>query len=133
MGSSRKWGNYAFSSDYESGRRKNNSEREEDGDGNEDRKKSSGTAENHAPCIDDFIIPQKVEAFAGFYENADDEGTETETFDDGRLRGFFKAYVTPCGDPLPRYLDMLNELGFHMRVSIMGEPAIIVRVKNAGI
>ena len=87
-------------------------------------------AASAAPTINDFLTPQKVTAFSDYYVNAEYEGDDTETFDDGRLRQFFKAYVTPMGDPLQGYLEMLGRLGFRMQVSMTGEPALVVKRRN---
>lgn len=79
----------------------------------------------------DFIVPQKVSAFAQAYNPApdtlDDTSPYVEAFDDSRLREFFKAYVCGLGDPLALYVEDLVMLGFRMRVSLAtGEPCIFV-------
>lgn len=92
-----------------------------------EEKKIDAPVSGGSLSINDFVTPQKVAAFVRCYEHCDEEGTDTETFDDGRLREFFKAYVTPLGDPLPIYLEMMENYGFYMRVSLTGEPALIVK------
>lgn len=74
----------------------------------------------------DFIIPEKAAAFARHYEPADFQDFSTETFNEGRLRDYFKADVCPCGDPLKVYMELLKDLGFYMITTIQGEPAIVV-------
>ena len=77
--------------------------------------------------IDDFYLPHKVAAFHQAYNPVDEETLQSETFTEARLREFFKAYVLPgVGDPLQLYLDALAAQGFHMSVTMAGEPAIIV-------
>lgn len=77
--------------------------------------------------IDDFYLPHKIQAFNDAYMPKDDETLQSETFTEARLREFFKAYVLPgVGDPLSLYLDALAAHGFHMSVTMAGEPAIIV-------
>lgn len=77
-------------------------------------------------CLEDFIVPQKIVAFREYYKPVAQQGLNTEVFTDARLREFFKAYITKVGDPLAVYVERLENLGFKMRVSIMGEPAILV-------
>ena len=79
-----------------------------------------------AVTINDFIVPQKVDAFCNAYAPCDYEDETTETFTDARLREFFKAWICPLGDPLTTYLTLLSARGYTMRVSITGEPAIFV-------
>ena len=79
-----------------------------------------------AVTINDFIVPQKVDAFCNAYTPCDYEDETTEVFTDARLREFFKAWICPLGDPLTTYLTLLSARGYTMRVSITGEPAIFV-------
>ena len=84
-------------------------------------------AQGDAVTINDFIVPQKVDAFCKAYRPCTpmDEGNEgIEVFTDARLRQFFKAWLCPIGDPLVAYLEMLAVNGFEMGVDIVGEPAI---------
>lgn len=84
--------------------------------------------EKDGASLEDFIVPQKIAAFADAYEPCrTDEATDK--FTDARLREFFKAYVCNYGDPLSVYLDRLANLSppFVMEVSITGEPALHVR------
>ncbi len=85
--------------------------------------------------LEDFVVKDKVEAFVTAYTPAppewDDSNPLVESFDDARLREFFKAYVCGLGDPLALYLKDLKIFGFRMRVSIAtGEPCIFAVRKN---
>lgn len=83
--------------------------------------------EQKTATIQDFYLPHKVAAFHQAYNPVDEETLQSETFSEARLREFFKAYVLPgVGDPLQLYLDALAAHGFHMSVTMAGEPAIIV-------
>lgn len=82
-------------------------------------------AEEQGTTLEDFVIPQKLDAFSEAYEPVD-ESMATEIFDDARLRQFFKAYPCSLGDPLVIYLARLNDMGYFMHVSATGEPAIFV-------
>lgn len=80
--------------------------------------------------LEDFVVPQKVEAFAEAYAPASSQTMATEVFDDARLRSFFRAFpIAKVGDPLSVYVAMLEKRGFRMRVSIEGEPAIFANTK----
>lgn len=80
--------------------------------------------------MEDFIIPQKVDAFTQNYKPVDTQTQTCEVFNDARLREFFKAVPIPdLGDPLVDYLEMLEARGFFMRVSLTGEPAIFCELK----
>lgn len=79
--------------------------------------------------LDDFVAPQKVSAFCSKYEPAEKQTFTTEVFNEVRLREYFKADVCSVGDPLKRYLEMLEAAGFNMRTSIQGEPAIFAKEK----
>ena len=77
----------------------------------------------------DFIVPDKVSAFVRAYAPAppgmDDTSEYVESFDDERLRQFFKAYVCGLGDPLALYVEDLKMAVFQMQVSLgTGEPCI---------
>jgi len=85
----------------------------------EDEKKDGVT-------LEDFIIPQKIVAFKNYYRPVEKESLATSVFTDATLRQFFKAWPCTLGDPLRIYLQRLENLGFKMRVSISGEPAIFV-------
>lgn len=79
--------------------------------------------------LGDFIVTEKVAAFVAAYKPApegwDDTYESVETFDDARLREFFKAYVCGLGDPLALYIEDLMLAGFRMKVSMAtGEPCI---------
>jgi len=93
-------------------------------------KKEAATVPAEEPkttTIADFYLPQKIQAFHEAYNAAEEETLQSETFTEARLREFFKAYVLPgVGDPLQLYLDALAAHGYHMSVTMAGEPAIIV-------
>lgn len=85
--------------------------------------------ENRGVTIDAFVSKQKVSAFCRSYELAPYESQDTITFNESRLREYFKADVCSVGDPLVQYLELLEAAGYIMTTSIAGEPAIIVRDK----
>lgn len=76
--------------------------------------------------IMDFIIPEKVGAFTRAYEPCEKQSLATKTFDEARLRAFFKAYPMYQGDPLQVYVQMLAMHGFKMEVGMTDEPVIFV-------
>lgn len=83
--------------------------------------------------LDDFYIPQKVSAFCRSYVSCATEREADEVFTDDKLRRYFQAYPVPgVGDLLLPYLDALEEEGFHLCTSVIGEPAIFV-CTNIGI
>lgn len=85
--------------------------------------------EGKGVSIDDFVIPQKVEAFCDTYIHVEEERLADEVFTDTRLRKYFQAYPRNIGDPLIGYLDMLTKKhGFKMQTSITGEPAMFVKL-----
>lgn len=76
--------------------------------------------------LEDFIIPQKINAFQNAYAPCNDERAATAIFDDSRLREFFKAWICKEGDPLAIYVERLERLGYRMTVTTAGDPAILV-------
>lgn len=83
--------------------------------------------EKKSPTIDDFVITEKIDAFCKQYRPSKEHTFTTEAFNEERLREFFKAYeLFLHGDPLKVYIDELAARGYHMSVSVYGEPAIIV-------
>ena len=84
--------------------------------------------EENRVTIDDFVIPQKVEAFAANYcVSTGAERAGAIVFDDARLRRFFAAYVVPgIGDPLIAYLDLLSRRGYQLSVTDDDELGIVV-------
>lgn len=81
--------------------------------------------------LSDFIVPQKIVAFCDAFEPADIyrlDG-ELEIFTDYRLRSYFKAVPCQLGDPLSIYIERLENQGFKMRDTILGEPAILCKRK----
>jgi hypothetical protein len=89
-------------------------------------------AEREGTTIEDYIIPQKVQAFIDAYEPVEQQKFATTIFDETKLRAFFKAYITTLGDPLVVYLTRLEDAGFKMQVSTQNEPAIFVTEKAVG-
>ena len=83
--------------------------------------------ENNAPRISDFVAEQKVDAFCKRYEPVSHQDYDTEVYNEIRLRNFFKADVCPYGDPLTVYLDILEQRGYTMTVSLQDEPVILVK------
>jgi len=75
--------------------------------------------------LSDYVIPEKVSAFVRAYKPCDEFDLGCESFDEARLRDFFKATVCGLGDPLRLYIDDLKMAGFRMDVSTTtGEPTI---------
>ena len=89
-------------------------------------------SEREGTTIEDFVIPQKIDAFIEAYQPVDVERLATQVFDETRLRTFFKAYPCSLGDPLTVYLTRLEQAGYNMQVSLMNEPAIFVSEKKIG-
>lgn len=89
-------------------------------------------ASEQGTTIEDFVIPQKVEAFCEAYQQVEHERLATQIFDETKLRTFFKAYPCSLGDPLTVYLKRLENHGYKMQVSTMNEPAIFVTEKRVG-
>lgn len=86
--------------------------------------------EEKVVTIDDFVSEQKVRAFVEAYAPAESQTLATEVFDDARLRTFFRAYPIPkVGDPLVRYLELLEEHDFRLHVSLENEPAIFANAR----
>ena len=80
--------------------------------------------------LTDFMVPEKVSAFVRDYEPCDEFDPGAERFDDGKLREYFKAYVTGLGDPLGLYIEDLKLDGFRMITSLATDkPAIFARRK----
>lgn len=90
-------------------------------------------AQKEGTTLEDYIIPQKIDAFVEAFQPVEQQKLATKTFDETALRVFFKAYVTTLGDPLVIYLARLEEKGFKMTVSISAnEPAILVTERAVG-
>lgn len=93
----------------------------------EEERMPDTTTEQKFPTLDDYFMPQKVQAFCDHYMPVEEQTMQSEVFTEARLREFFKAYHIPSvGDPLTKYLDALAAHGIIMSVTIAGEPAIIV-------
>lgn len=93
---------------------------------NENEVQSGGT------CLEDFIVPEKIKAFTSYYKPARDESSCDEVFSDAKLRQFFKAWPCSLGDPLSVYANILRMKGFNMGVSLSGEPAYFVCLREKG-
>lgn len=94
-------------------------------------KKDNNEEENNSDVsLEDFIIPDKINAFIQYYKPAKDESTCDEVYTDAKLRQFFKAWPCTLGDPLSIYINLLRESGFIMKVSLSGEPAFFVCLKE---
>lgn len=74
--------------------------------------------------LEDFVIVAKITAFLGQYAPATHWSEDCDTFTDYQLRSFFKAVVTPYGDPLNLYIQELERHGFVMRNDECGEPVL---------
>lgn len=83
--------------------------------------------EDKQATLEDFYIPEKVDAFCRRYAPANVHTFTTEVFNEERLREFFKAYVFPLGDPLKLYVGELKNRGYAMNVTLTGELGIIVK------
>ena len=79
--------------------------------------------------LQDFVIPEKIEAFCNQYEPQDHWTEGCDTYTDYQLRSYFKAVVCPLGDPLSLYLLELGYRGFKMRNDESGEPVIYCKAK----
>lgn len=74
--------------------------------------------------LQDFVIPSKITAFCEEYKPLSEWQEGCDTFTDYQLRSYFKAVVTPLGDPLSLYLAELAMHGFKMKNDVCGEPVI---------
>lgn len=74
--------------------------------------------------LQDFVIPAKIAAFCEEYKPIGEWQEGCDTFTDYQLRSYFKAVVTPLGDPLSLYLQELSAHGFKMKNDVCGEPVI---------
>lgn len=89
-----------------------------------------GEPEVEKITLEDFCVKDKVKAFVDYYEPCDELNMDAESFDDARLREYFKAYVCGLGDPLKIYVQDLKMFGFELKTSFLtGEPTIFVRPK----
>nr|WP_288282213.1 hypothetical protein [uncultured Prevotella sp.] len=89
-------------------------------------------AKEEGASLEDFVIPQKIDAFVDAFQPVEGESAATLFFDETKLRTFFKAYPTKLGDPLTIYLSRLEDKGFVMKVGMMNEPAIFVTERAVG-
>lgn len=84
-----------------------------------------GNGDQFQVHLSDYIIEEKVSAFVRAYKPCDEFDPDCESFDEARLRDFFKATVCGLGDPLKLYIEDLKKADFRMQVSIItGEPCI---------
>ena len=89
------------------------------------KSKDSGEA---VLTLQNFYIPQKVDAFCNSYLPCEDERNAREVYTDAKLRIYFQASIIPMlGDLLTLYINELDARGFHFHTSVTGEPAIFVR------
>lgn len=86
--------------------------------------------ESNKVTVDDYYIPQKVEAFCRSYCPCETESEASEVFTDDKLRRYFQAYPLPgVGDILIPYLNALEVEGHLLQTSITGEPVLFVSEK----
>lgn len=95
-------------------------------------RKNENEEQNGGICLEDFIVPEKINAFISYYKPAQDESSCDEVFSDAKLRQFFKAWPCSLGDPLSVYASKLETEGFNMGVSFSGEPAYFVCLREKG-
>ncbi len=86
-------------------------------------------AKEEGTSLEAFVLPQRIDAFVDAYQPST-ENIATNTFNETKLRNFFKAWPCSLGDPLSIYLDRLKEHGFNLAVSISGDLAIFTVEKN---
>lgn len=79
--------------------------------------------------LHDFVIPAKIDAFCNKYKPLEHWREDCDVFNDSQLRTYFKAVVTPIGDPLALYINELSARGFKMKDDECGEPVIYAVVK----
>ena len=94
------------------------------------KKQDFETTEQPDVTLNDYVIPEKVEAFCKQYKPAQKWSEGCDVFADYQLRAYFKAVVTPLGDPLVVYLQMLSTHGFIMQNDVCGEPVIYAMPHN---
>ena len=80
--------------------------------------------------LSDYVIQEKVSAFVRAYRPCNEFDPGYESFDESRLRDFFKATVCGLGDPLKLYIEDLKMADFQMTVSVAtGELCIFAQPK----
>ena len=88
---------------------------------------AAGNGDAFQVHLSDYVIPEKVQAFVRAYRPCNEFDPGYESFDESRLRDFFKATVCGLGDPLKLYIEDLKLANppFQMTVSLAtGEPTI---------
>lgn len=96
-------------------------------DAPDDAMVAEGNGDQFQVHLSDYVIEEKVAAFVKAYKPCNEFDAGCESFDEARLRDFFKATVCGLGDPLKLYLEDLKMAGFRMEVSEMtGDPCIFV-------
>lgn len=80
--------------------------------------------------LQDFVIPEKIQAFCNQYQPQDHWTEDCDVFTDYQLRSYFKAVVCPLGDPLSLYLQELALKGFKMKQDECGEPVVYVKMRR---
>lgn len=94
-------------------------------DAPDDEMVADGNGDQFQVHLSDYVIPEKVSAFVRAYMPCNEFDAGCESFDEARLRVFFKATICGMGDPLKLYIEDLKMAGFRMDVSITtGEPTI---------
>lgn len=92
-----------------------------------------GNGDQFQVHLSDYVIEEKVAAFVKAYTPCREFDPGYESFDEARLRDFFKATVCGLGDPLKLYINDLMLKGFRMEVSqTTDEPTIFVTRINYG-
>lgn len=91
---------------------------------------AAGNGDAFQVHLSDYVIPEKVQAFVRAYRPCNEFDPGYESFDESRLRDFFKATVCGLGDPLKLYIEDLVMAGFRMDISVAtGEPCVFARKK----
>lgn len=94
-------------------------------DAPDDEAVADGNGDAFQVHLSDYVIPEKVWAFTRYYKPCKEYDPGYESFDEARLRDFFKATVCGLGDPLKLYIEELAGSGFRMEVSeLTGELTI---------
>lgn len=79
-------------------------------------------------------ITQLLDAFSNTYKPVPDEELADELFTVRRIREYFNAWPVPkMPDPLPPYLEELEQRGFTMQTAYDGSPCIFcIRSRGTG-
>jgi hypothetical protein len=94
-------------------------------------KMSKQQQDDSKATLNDYYIEQKVTCFCDTYTDCPSEREADEVYTSTKLRKYFEAYlISGLGDLLSIYLSRLSEMGFHLRTSVSGQPAIFVKQKD---